>query len=840
MTSEPLKGLTSVEAALRLKKQGGNALPASQVRSKLQILKEVIQEPMFLLLLLASGLYLVLGELREGLFLTTFVALIIIITLYQQGKTENALNKLRDLTSPRALVIRDGQPIRISGGDVVPGDLVVINEGDRVPADGILLSAHDLQVDESLLTGESLSVYKNAAQNENTVLDQMQNEPYCVYAGTMVVQGQGVFRVIETGRTTAIGRIGVSLQSLKIEPSALEQQSEKLVKIFAVLGLGISILLVVILGLLQGGWLKASLSGIALAMSLLPEEIPVILTLFPALGAWRLSKQNVLTRRISAIETLGAISVLCVDKTGTITENQMTISQLWVRGAWVDLSAKSTVALPEPFHSLIEFGILASEKQPFDPMEKAFHRMGKTQPDWELVYEYDLTSDLRAKTHVWKSPEHAHYIVAAKGAPEAILELCHIEESMQSEINAAIKAMADKGLRVLAVARALFEGESWPSSQRGFDFTFVGLVGLTDPVREGIPAAVNECNEAGIRVIMITGDYAATAKAIAAQALIPADYCIEGSELDHMNDRELQARIKTASICARITPVQKLRIVQAIKHSGHRVAMTGDGVNDAPALKAANVGIAMGGRGTDVAREAASLVLIDDNFTSIVGAIALGRCIYDNIKKSISYILAIHVPIAGLALLPIVFGWPALFYPMHIAFLQLIIDPACSIAFENEPPDPHLMERKPRKPHAPLIDKSALIFSLLQGLGVLIICLIAYHYALEQLTGPQARAFTFSCLVVANLLLIFSNRSENQSILHTLFLHNVVLTWISVGALAFLAATLYVPWMTTLFQFATLPAADVALSMGIGLSCVLWYELVKYVRRLVGQAQGQA
>lgn len=833
------QGLSSQEAAQRLKVYGFNALPGGRSRTILSIIFDIVREPMFLLLIAAATVYLVLGELQEGLALTVFVVLIIVITLYQQGKTENALKKLRDLTSPRALVLRDGESIRISGSEVVPDDIVLINEGDRIPADGILISANDLQIDESLLTGESLPVFKKSTEDTHLSVSQ-ENNTVCVYSGTMVVQGQGILLVRATGKNTTIGRIGTSLQLLESEPSPLQNQVHKLVSIFAALGIIISVLLVLVLGLIEGDWLKASLSGIALAMSLLPEEFPVILTIFPALGAWRLSKRNVLTRKISAIETLGSISVLCVDKTGTITENAMRVTEVWVNGNTYNIDYSLSETMPKEIHNLIEFSILASEILPFDPMEKAFHSLGKQfltetehlHPDWHLVQEYDLSPQLRSKTHVWQSGAGQKCVVAAKGAPEAILELCHIEGEERKHINMALHSMANKGLRVLAVAQANFEGESWPTTQHGFNFTFLGVIGLADPVRKGILAAVNQCYEAGIRIIMITGDYLATAKSIGQQAHISSDGILTGSELDSMSDLELQVRLRTSSICARITPEQKLRIVQAIKEQGSIVGMTGDGVNDAPALKSAHVGIAMGSRGTDVAREASSLVLTDDNFTSIVSAIQLGRSTFDNIKKSMTYILAIHIPIAGLALLPVLLGWPAFFYPMHIAFLQLMIDPVCSISFENEPPEPDLMKRQPRDPKAPLISKKRLLFSIMQGMGVLLIALITYHFALHQMPEPQARAFTFVTLIVANIVLIFSNRSDKTSLFNLHLLDNKVLVWITIFTLASLSLTIYLPFLAGLFKFEVLPAGYLLLSFGIGLGNVLWFEVVKWIRNI--------
>ncbi|MFI4938690.1 MAG: cation-translocating P-type ATPase [Candidatus Berkiellales bacterium] len=816
----PNRGLSSKEAAYRLKKNGPNSLPTSQHRTFFHIILEMIWEPMFLLLVLATTVYLIFGDLREGLSLTTFVSLIIIITLYQQGKTENALKALRDLTSPRALVNRDGEWGRISAREVVLGDIVFINEGDRIPADGVLLSAHDLQVDESLLSGEAFPVNKKIGD--------------FVYSGTMVVQGQGMFEVTATGCATKIGQIGVALKTLEIETSPLQKQTAKLIKIFAALGLTTSFLLVILLGLIQHDWLKASLAGIALAMSLLPEEIPVTLTLFPALGAWRLSKHHVLTRRISAIETLGAISILCVDKTGTITENCMTVTQLWANDKFYDVTS-SHHPLPEEFHSLIEYAILSSEINPFDPMEKGLHDLGKhflaqtehLHSNWRLVHEYDRTSEIPAKTHIWQGNEQLPYVVAAKGAPETIMDLCHLEDSLKQTITLAIKKMATEGLRVLAVAKATFKGEKWPTSQQEFNFTFLGIVGSTDPIRKGIPEAVTQCHEAGIRIIMITGDYPETAKTIAKRAGLTTQNTLTGDTLNTLDDAKLQQTMQNVSICARITPEQKLRIIQAIKKQGNIVGMTGDGVNDAPALKSAHVGIAMGTRGTDVAREASSLILVDDNFASIVGAIQFGRNIFDNIKKSISYIISVHIPIAGMALLPILFGLPGIFYPMHIAFLQLIIDPVCSLAFENEPPEPDLMKRQPRNTELPLIDRETLIYSFIQGIGILLISLTTYYFSLQILKEGEAKAFTFVSLIVANLLLIFWHRTRKHPIFGRNYFINKTLLVILICVLISLLAVIYLPFLANLFQFTPLSWIQLTLSACIGITSLLWFELVR-------------
>jgi len=546
----------------------------------------------------------------------------------------------------------------------------------------------------------------------------------------------------------------------------------------------------------------------------------------------------VLTRRVNAIETLGATSVLCVDKTGTLTENRMTVARLYAGGDNLVVNAEAAAELPENFHALVEFSILASAADPFDPMEQAFQRLGqhfleKTEHlhrDWTLAHEYGLTPELRAMSHVWKAVDSAAYVVAAKGAPEAIVDLCHLDAAAQATIAAALDAMAADGLRVLAVARARFEGEDFPTVEHDFEFEFVGLVGLADPLRAEIPDAVRQCREAGIRVVMITGDYPATARAIAQQAGLDVDEVLSGDTLAAMSDTELQARMKAVSVCARIAPEQKLRIVQALKAGGEIAAMTGDGVNDAPALKAAHVGIAMGGRGTDVARESAALVLLDDNFASIVRAVRLGRRIFDNMQKSMSYILAVHVPIAGMALLPVLLGFPALLFPMHIAFLELIIDPACSLAFENEPAEADSMQRPPRDPDAPLFGGATLWLALLQGIGVLGVVMGAYVWADGRLSETEARAFAFTTLVIANLALIFSNRSRTRSLLASLRAPNPILWIVTAVTLGFLALSLYLPSLSGVFRFAPLPLAELAVAFGLGLASVAWFQVLKLTR----------
>jgi Ca2+-transporting ATPase len=722
-----------------------------------------------------------------------------------------------------------------------------------VSADAVLLQGVEVQVDESLLTGEPLPVDKVAAPQALSA-DQATPEAR-LFSGTLLVRGQGLARVTATGQDSEIGRIGLALGGLNTELSPLKQQMAKLVKLLALVAVAASLFLVLAFGLLRGDWLQALLAGIALAMALLPQEFSVVLTVIPALGAWRLSKQQVLIRRIAAIETLGATSVLCVDKTGTLTENRMTVAELYVPPPVADdalsdghlaINYTHTLALPEHFHSLVEFSILASVIDPFDPMEKAFHRLGQhfladtehLHRDWTLMQSYGLTPELRAMSHVWRASIGDAHVVAAKGAPEAIMDLCHLDVEAQRFVARAVDTMAARGLRVLGVARAKFVGDDWPAIEHDFEFEFVGLLGLADPLRPEIPEAVQQAHAAGIRVVMITGDYPATATAIARQAgLIGAtaeaaanttpDWLLTGDSLAELSDLALQARIPAVTVCARIAPAQKLRIVQALKAHGSVVAMTGDGVNDAPALKAAHVGVAMGGRGTDVAREAASIVLLDDNFASIVGAVRLGRRIFDNLRKSMTYILAVHVPIAGMALLPVLLGWPTVLFPLHIAFLELVIDPACSMVFENEPAEGDVMQRPPRDVNTALFAGRTLLLALLQGLGALAVVLGATLWGAGNLTEGAARAFSFSTLVCTNLALIFSNRSRSTSLWASLWVPNRTL-WAVVGAaFGLMLLALYQPWLAGLFKFDQLGPVALAGALGLGLLSMVWFEWVK-------------
>jgi Ca2+-transporting ATPase len=835
------QGLTQTEARSRLAAEGFNELPRARRRSPLRIAFEVLREPMLALLVAGGVVYLLLGNLEEALVLLAFACLSVGITVVQEARTERVLEALRDLTSPRALVIRDGERLRIAGREVARGDLIVLSEGDRVPADARLLEVTGLSADESLLTGEAVPVRKQVATSDvaakNVPRPGGEDLPM-VFSGSLIVGGSAIAEVMATGPASEIGKIGASLAKLEIETPQLQRQMRKLVIVFAAVGAVVSVAVVVLYGLLRGGWLEGVLAGIAVGMSMLPEEFPMVLAVFMAMGAWRISKVRVLTRRASAIEMLGAASVLCTDKTGTLTENRMTIAEL--RLADGTATTIGDTALPEPFRELVAAGVMASAPEPFDPMEKAFHALAKADPGaaetpssagGKLLRTYALAPDLLAMSQVWTT-KFARWQVAAKGAPEAVADLCRLDAAARAALTAQVDQMATAGLRVLGVAEAAYVGADLPDSQRDFAFSFLGLVGLADPLRASVPDAVALCRNAGIRVIMITGDYPATAQAIAAQAGLEGGRVIDGTELQAMSDPDLATAVQDVSIFARIMPEQKLRIVNALKAGDAVVAMTGDGVNDAPSLKAADIGVAMGGRGTDVAREAASIVLLEDDFGSIVTTVRLGRRIYDNLRKAMSFILAVHVPIAGLALMPLLFGMPILFGPMHIAFLEMVIDPVCSLVFEAETEEEDVMDRPPRPPAEPLFSVPTILWSLLQGAIVLTmtatIFALAPGYALE---AGQVRGLTFASLVFGIVALIFVDRSLSSSIITAIRRPNRALAVVLPIVTVLLAITLFWQPARDLFGFAAVDPVFLAVPPLAGLAVLLVLEALKPIWR---------
>ncbi|WP_227698684.1 cation-translocating P-type ATPase [Sphingomonas hengshuiensis] len=841
MTGLRANGLSSAEATARLAADGPNELARARRRSVLRIAFEVLREPMLALLLAGGVAYLLLGDLTEALILLGFATFSVGVTVIQETRTEHVLEALRDLSAPRARVIRDGVRVHIAGREVVRDDLIVLEQGDRIAADAVLIEASDLQTDESLLTGESLPVGKVVATEEaehETRRPGGDGQPY-VYSGSLVARGSGTARVLATGPRSEIGRIGQSLATLDTEAPRLRRETTRIVTWCAIGGGTVALLVVALYGLLRGGWIEAVLAGIAIGMSMLPEEFPVVLTVFLAMGAWRIGKVGVLTRRAAAIETLGSATVLCTDKTGTLTENRMSLAELWLPTGNAFMVGPE-VTVPDAYHALIATAALASAADPTDPMDIALHGARAAIPSIALpnrgpVHAYALRPDLLAMSNIWEDADTLS--IAAKGAPEAIAGLCHLTGDALAAMTAAVEAMAIRGIRVLAVATATPPNRDWAETQRAYTYTLTGLVGLADPIRASVPAAVAECRSAGIRVVMITGDYAATARSIATQAGIADGEVLTGSDLEALDDAQLAERLKTVTVFARIMPEQKLRIVQAFKADGEIVAMTGDGVNDAPSLKAAHIGIAMGKRGTDVAREASAMVLLEDDFGSIVQSVRLGRRIYDNIRKAMAFIFAVHVPIAGLALLPLFFGLPILFGPIHIALLEMVIDPVCALVFEAERDEDDIIARSPRDPSEPLFSLPMIVWSVFQG--GLAFAMLATVFLVETWGGMpeiELRALIFFALIAEIVALILVNRSFSASLGQALVRHNAALRYVAVAISGVTALILFLPQAQLLLKFGAIAWSDMALAVGLGIVLLVLLESCKpLVRRLAAR-----
>jgi len=840
-------GLSAGETAACLAQFGYNELPKTKRRGPWRILLSVLREPMFLLLVLAASIYLAVGDPAEGALLAVFAALTVTLVVVQENRSERALDALRAIGAPTARVLREGSERRIPAREVVPGDLLLIDEGERIAADALLLRADALQVDESLLTGEAVPVRKLATAADRWPADAApggEDQPFA-FAGTLVVRGSGVAEVMATGLATASGRIGASLAAIELEPTLLQKLVGRLVRLFGVFAVLVSVGLVLLLGSRDGDWVQAALSGIALAMAMLPEEFPMALAVFMALGAWRLAQVNVLVRRGAVIETLGAATMLAVDKTGTLTENRMRLRCLVAAGQTLQLNGEET-ALPDAFHRLLEYAVLASKRQAFDPMDAAVGELGRAalaasehlHAEWPLTREYGLSPELPAVSRVWLA-EDGQQVIAVKGAPEAIAGMCRLDAARRAQLLREVEALASTGLRVLAVASGKRDSAALPDDPREFTLHFEGLLGFVDPLRASARAAVAEARAAGIAVAMITGDYPATARAIAAEAGIDlAGGVLSGSQLDALDDAALAAALRTTRVFARIRPEQKLRLVQAFKADGEVVAMTGDGVNDAPALKAAHIGIAMAKRGTDVAREAASIALLDDDFGRIVAGVRLGRRIFDNLRKVMIYIAAIHVPVAGMAVLPLLAGQPPLLLPMHVVLIEMVVDPICSVAFENEPEEQGIMQRPPRRASEPLIGARQLMLALVQGLLLLGTILAVHAWARSTgLSEDVQRSLAFITLTIGNLSLVRVNGARGAT-LPRLFQQGHRVYWLVAGSAALIVAIcIWVPAAAALFRFAAPDAPHALLAAAAGMLAALSFDLCKLlpaVRRALG------
>lgn len=830
------RGLTVQEAARRLSVDGPNELPRERPRSLVASAWAVVREPMILLLLGAAAISFLLADPWEAVVLLLSVLLVACISLYQQRKTENALAALRQLSAPRALVLRDGNPIRIAGREVVRGDLMLLTEGDRVPADGVVVTSAHLVVDESSLTGESLPVKKAPGSGRDGSMGEPGGEgtPW-VFSGTLVVGGRAEAVAIRTGAQTEFGRIGHALADQAQPRTSLQREFDRLVRVFAAAALTAAALVVVVYGMTRGDWLEGALAGITAALAVIPEEIPVVFSVFLALGAWRLSRYRILARRPPVIESLGSVTVLCVDKTGTLTRNDMTVSEVILSGARFPATSLSS----EAARLLVRAAALACPEQPVDPMDRAFIRLADAEvPGWSSgsgtrVREYALAPDQLSVGHVWRRDDGTAY-VAIKGAPEAVMHLASLGSADRDRVTALVDAASADGLRILAVGGATVDIDALPDSQSQLRVDLLGLVGLQDPVREGVPDAVAECSRAGVRTVMITGDYPGTALATARAAGIPDGHgCLTGRDVEALDPVELARAARTVSVFARMVPERKLALVRALQADGEVVGMTGDGVNDAPALRASDVGIAMGGRGTDVAREAADLVVVDDDYASIVQGIRQGRGIFANLRKALTYIISVHVPIYGIALVPVfVADWPLVLLPVEVVLLQLIIDPACTIVFESEPISPTVMAEPPRAIDAPLFGWRDFAIAILQGLVLLAVVLAVYLGSMASGVGDgSVRSMTFVTLVMGNIALLLANRSRHVSAMRGLITRRspalITIIGLAVGLLILLIG---VPPVRDALGLGGLTPWQWAIAVAAGLSSIAWFEAYRWVR----------
>lgn len=832
--NKKFKGLSSEQAKRLLEENGKNELNPPKKESPLKKALHTLCEPMFLLLLAASVIYFILGEPRDGVIMLLFVVVIIGIDIFQQRKTDKTLAALKNLSAPRSQVIRDDIEITIPSSELVPGDILLLCEGAKIPADGEILSCSDLCVDESSLTGESEGVWKHSVDSQ-AKSDGYWRRDYC-YAGTLVTQGSATVLVKKTGANTEYGKIGKNIAEAPDMPTPLQKQTGRLVKICAFVAAALFLLVAVVTFIntaaptVGDAIIQSILSGVTLAMAMIPEEFPVVLTVFLSMGAWRLARKNSLVRKMPSVETLGCVSVLCVDKTGTITLNDMTVTELCPLGC-------------EKKHLAYIMGV-GCEKETYDPMENAMLKccddLGLNREylfSGELIKEYAFTNKLKMMGHVWKKDNKV--IIAAKGSPEAIIPLCKLSNEERSDALNRFQAFSAEGLRVIAVAQMSLASDSEiPSELTDCQLELLGLVGLMDPPRPSVDKDIALCSRAGIRVIMITGDGAATASSIARKVGIQnSDKIITGEMLDQMSDEELVRAVKTVNVFSRVIPEHKMRIVKAIKSSGEVVAMTGDGVNDAAALKYADIGIAMGKRGSEVSREAADLILLDDNFSTIVDSVRDGRRIFDNIKRAVGYIFSIHVPIAAASLIAPMLGITSgslMLLPLHIVLLELIIDPTCSIVLERQPAEKDIMQRPPRSPKAGLVTLGGMIKSLIQGGVIFAASFGSYLFYLNSgFSAEYARSMGLSIIILSNLLLVFVNSSEKEFMINSLkVLARDKVMWITAAATVVLVAlVLYTPLSGPL-NLVPLCVVDLAIAVALAVASVCWYELVKLVRRI--------
>ncbi len=826
-----IKGLTEEEVIASRKTHGTNTLTYKKDSGFLDALKNIVKEPMVLLLLVAASIYFITGNLGDGIFMASAIVLVASISLYQDFRSRNALVKLKTLTQPNCTVIRNGEVIAIPSEQLVIGDYLMVEEGTIIQADGSIVHSNDFSVNESILTGESFSVFKDAEKADNSI-----------FSGTTVASGLAIATVTAIGNKTELGKIGKSLESIQEEKTPLERQIANFVKHMSIWG-GVAFVLVWGINYLKSyDILDSLLKALTLAMSVLPEEIPVAFTTFMALGAWRLMKMGIVVKQMKTVESLGSATVICVDKTGTITENKMSLVKLFTMASGEISSAEGDLNTAEI--ELITLAMWASEPIPFDPMEIALHEayarriVLDERPNYTMVHEYPLGGKPPMMTHLFEDKQ-GHRIIAAKGAAEAFFEISNLTPEEKVHIEETIKTLGKEGYRMLGVGVADFKGTDYPKRQQDFPFQFKGIVAFYDPPKENIGSVLQDFDKAGINVKLVTGDYAATALAIAKQIGFKGyEKCMSGDELMQLQDTELQQKVKTTQVFSRMFPDAKLRIINALKANNEVVAMIGDGVNDGPALKASHFGIAMGKKGTEIAKQAASLILVDDDLSRMVDAIAMGRKIYTNLKKAIQYIISIHVPIILTVFIPLALGWlyPYIFSPSHVILLELIMGPTCSIIYENEPMEKNAMSKKPRPFTTTFFKFRELVTSIIQGLAITLGALSVYQYAVAQSFNESVtRTMVFMVLIVANIFLTLVNRSFYFSIFTTLKYKNNLVPLIIGITIAISAVLLLVPSVTAFFQFQPLSLNQLSISILAGSVSVLWYEVVKWGKRSRGK-----
>ncbi|KOY84339.1 haloacid dehalogenase [bacterium 336/3] len=822
-----INGLDDKEVILAREKFGENKLTFKKENHFLDIIKQIAKDPMIIILLIASTIYFISGEIGNGFFLVLAIIFITSISLYQFSRSKNALEKLKDFSQPSCKVIRNGKIKEIKSENIVIGDCLMVEEGTSITADGTIIHSNDFSVNESILTGESLAVFKDK-----------EKEDKFIYSGTTVASGLAIAEITNVGNQTKLGKIGISLEGIKEEKTPLEIQITNFVKWMAIAGAVVFAVVWAINYWQSQNILKSLLQSLTLAMSILPEEIPVAFTTFMALGAWRLMKMGIIVKQMKTVETLGSATVICIDKTGTITENKMSLAKLFVLKSNLIFSLEDV--LNDDEKELIALAMWASEPIPFDPMEVALHQTYKKltkndlRPAYKLIHEYPLGGKPPMMTHIF-SDNNGNRVIAAKGAPEALINVSKLTETEKKDIHTAIQLLATEGYRVLGVGVSDFKGDSYPANQQDLPFQFKGIVAFYDPPKKNIQSVLNDFYTAGIKVKIITGDNAVTTTSIAKQIGFKGyDKTILGDELMELSEKELQSCVNDIDIFTRMFPNAKLKIINALKFNNQIVAMTGDGVNDGPALKAAHIGIAMGKKGTEIAKQAASLILLEDDLSKMVDAIAMGRKIYANLKKAIQYIISIHIPIILTVFVPLALGWiyPNIFSPVHIIFLEIIMGPTCSIVYENEPIEANIMLQKPKPMTTTFFNWRELSISIIQGLFITAGILFVYQYSvINGYNEALTRTMTFTVLITANIFLTLINRSFYYSIFTTLKYKNNMLLLIIFITTAIVGLILYLQPLTTFFQFDTLNILQLLICIIIGFISVIWFEIVKLIKR---------